>query len=140
MENASKALIMAAAALIAVGLISIFMYVFTAISEYSSQTQAQQISNQIIAANRYFVEAAYDTDLAKAGIQIYGYDVYNLIGKAKDINDDPDGEVEITIVGNPFGEELSEDEKASLSSIKYTYKYYMDSMGYVNKIEFISEV
>ena len=89
MENASKALIIAGAVLITVALITMFLYVFNAIGQYQQQTQAQQQSNQVIAANRFFVESAYDLDPSKSGVQIYGYDVYNLMRKAKNINNNP---------------------------------------------------
>lgn len=142
MENASKALIMAGAVLIAVAIISIFIYVFSAIGNFRSQEQAQLQSNQIIAANRFFVESAFDMDSTAYGIQIYGYDVYNIIRKIADINNDPDGAVEIenassyteenfvTIVDGEIIKNL-----ANLNGL-YTYNYYFDSEGYVNRVSF----
>lgn len=129
MENASKALIMAGVILISVMLISLFIYVFTAIGEYKSQTQAQQQSNQIVAANRFFVESAYDINSLRPGVQIKGYDVYNLIGKANDINENPDSPNYI--------ENYSGLSVATVDLNKeYTYTYGLDSEGYVNSINF----
>ena len=138
MENASKALIIAGTVLITVALISIFLYVFNAIGQYQNQTQAQQQSNQVIAANRFFVESAYDLDASKAGVQIYGYDVYNLMRKAKDINNNPDAEnyieMQSPVSETSFvnGTEKNEDNLKK----KYTYSYSFDSEGYINKITF----
>lgn len=131
MENASKALIIAGVIVISVALISIFMYIFTAIGEYKSNSQAQLQSNEIIAANRFFVESAYDLDSSKPGVQIYGYDVYNLIRKANDVNDNPDSEIWITT-------NLTEATFNNQSNLKkmYTYSYTMDSLGYVNELKF----
>lgn len=131
MENASKALIIAGVILISVALISIFMYIFTAIGEYRSNSQAQLQSNEIIAANRFFVESAYDLDSSKPGVQIYGHDVYNLIRKANDVNDNPDSEFWITT-------NLTEATFNNQSNLKkmYTYSYTMDSLGYVNALKF----
>ena len=131
MENASKALIMAGMILISVALISIFMYVFTAISDYKSDSQAQLQSNEVIAANRFFVESAYDIKPGQEGVQIHGYDVYNIIRKAKDIKDNPDSEFMIEIKGG-----VSEvNAKNNLNGV-YTYSYTFDSLGYINTITF----
>lgn len=131
MENASKALIIAGAILIAVMLISLFMYVFGTISEYNTQTKAQLYSNHITASNRFFVESAYDVNLSMPGIQIYGYDAYNIIKKANDINEDADAPVIIEINGGYSASSFDTVDK--LKSI-YTYSYGMDIEGYVNSI------
>lgn len=140
MENASKALIMAGAVFIAVMLISLFIYVFSAIGNFNSQTQAQQYSNQVIAANRFFVESAYDINSSVGGVQIMGYDAYNIIRKALDINDDPDAAVTIDIIAPSYttfdrdsDSILDETERANMKK-EYNYSYSMDSEGYVNKI------
>ena len=130
MENASKAIIMAGAILISVALISIFMYVFTAISDYKSDSQAQLQSNEVIAANRFFVESAYDIKPSQAGIQIKGYDVYNIIRKAKDINENPDSEFMVEIYGL-----TEENAKNNLNGV-YTYSYSFDSLGYIEAVTF----
>ena len=130
MENASKALIMAGAVLISVMLISIFMYVFTAIGDYKSDSQAQLQSNEVIAANRFFVESAYDLNPGQEEVQIKGYDVYNLIRKAKDIKENPDSPFMVEVYG-----ETEEGAKNNLDGM-YTYKYTFDSLGYVNSITF----
>ncbi|MBO5141583.1 MAG: hypothetical protein J6C46_01060 [Clostridia bacterium] len=139
MENASKALIIAGVMLISVALISLFVYVFSAIGEYNSQTQAQQYSNEIIAANRFFVESAYDVDSLNPGVQIYGYDVYNLIGKAMDINENPDSPNYIEIEGASKEDFKDSDGKKKIENLttkKYTYDYGFDSEGYINRITF----
>lgn len=139
MENASKALIIAGAMLISVALISLFIFVFSAIGTLSGQEQAQQASNQVIAANRFFTESAYDRDPGRAGIQVYGYDAYNLIRKADDMNDSVKSEVEITIDANrslfSFDAQgfLTDAGKANMLSL-FDYSYSMDGEGYVNYI------
>ena len=130
MENASKALIMAAAVLISVMLISIFMYVFTAIGDYKSDSQAQLQSNEIIAANRFFVESAYDINSGQSGVQIKGYDVYNIIRKARDINENPDSPFMIDVYG------MNEENAKNNLNGTYTYSYTFDSLGYINTITF----
>ena len=139
MENASKALIIAGAVLISVALRSRFMYVFSAIGEYKGQTQAQQQSNQVIAANRFFVESAYDVSSSAPGVQIYGYDVYNVIRKAEDINTNPDSpnyiENESSVNASSFVLEDGTLNKANLTKL-YTYSYGFDSDGYINSIDF----
>lgn len=146
MENASKALIMAGAVIIAVMLISLFMYVFTAISDYNSQTQAQRQSNNIIASNRFFVESAYDINGSRAGVQIKGYDAYNIIRKARDVNNNANSPVTIEL-NIPYNESffdsgadglLTEEEKLRLQK-QFDYSYTMDIEGYINKIT-LSEV
>lgn len=143
MENASKAIMIAGAVLIAVALISMFIYVIDVVGDYKAQNQVQQLSNQIIASNKFFVESANDISTTRAGIQIYGYDVYNLIRKAEDINDDIDNEIEIDIrfIGalTKEGFDFTTDEaKSNLSVLEreYTYEYFMDEEGYVNLIRF----
>jgi len=147
MENASKALIMAGAVLISVAIMSIFIYVFTAIGDLNSATQAQHLSNQVIAANRFFVESSYDVDSTIFGIQIYGYDVYNIIRKIKDLNNNETVPVTITInshlteqsfVSNPDSKVLTDRDKIYLLK-KFTYSYNIDVDGYVCSVTF-SEV
>lgn len=141
MENASKALIIAGAVLVSIALISIFMYVFTAIGHYRSSSQAQLQSNQVIAANKFFVEAAYDVNHTAAGIQIYGYDVYNIIQKANDINNNPDSpnfiEIKSSISANSLvsKKELTPQNITNLNK-QYNYTYTFDSEGYVDMVKF----
>lgn len=140
MENASKALIIAAAVLVAVAIMSIFIYVFTAIGDYNAQSQAQLQSSQITAANRFFVESAYDVNSEKNGVQIYGYDVYNILRKASDINENPNApvtiEIDCAVSKTMFVASdgiLTEGNKMNLKK-QYTYSYSFDSEGYINKI------
>ena len=144
MENASKALIIAGAILIAVALISLFIFVFSAIGEFNSQTREQQYSNQVIAANRFFVEAAHDVDSSNPGIQIYGYDAYNIIRKAEDVNNDVGAPVTIDVNMNDSYFGVGTDGIVTADGLtklkkKFRYSYEMDSEGYVIKIT-LSEV
>ena len=141
MENASKALIIAGAILIAVMLISLFMYVFGAISEFNTNTQAQRYSNHITASNRFFVESAYDVNPSMSGIQIYGYDAYNIIRKAKDVNEDENAEVVIEINSSLSIENFDSDGDGKFTDAEieklrkqFTYSYSMDLEGFVNRI------
>lgn len=137
MENASKALIIAGMVLISVMVISLFMYVFSSIMEFQTDSKAQLQSSQITAFNRFFVES-YDLDYGKSGYQINGSDVYNIIRKVDDINNNPDIDVEITISPNTYvatffksGDEIKDSMKET-----YTYEYTLGSDGYVRKINF----
>lgn len=140
MENASKALIIAGATFIAIMLISLFMFVFNAIGDYFGQQQAQQYSEQITAANRFFVESAYDVNPSVAGVQVYGYDAYNIIRKAEDVNNNPDSPIIIEITGSITANNFvnSSDSTVNITNLEkeYTYRYYMDTDGYVTRISF----
>lgn len=141
MENASKALIIAGAVLIAVALISMFMYVFSAIGDLRSQEQAQLQSNYIVAANRFFVESAYDVNPSVAGVQIYGYDVYNIMKKAEDVNNNPDAPNFIQVTSSVSQSSLVSVGELSAGNItnlkkQYTYTYGFDSEGYINRVTF----
>ena len=80
MENASNALIMAGSVLVAVILISIAMYVFNTLRAYSEASSSEETSAQIEAFNRYFMYASYFNEPIK------GYDAYNAVCKALDLN------------------------------------------------------
>ncbi len=80
MDNASKALLMAGAVLITVLVISLTMYIVSAIRSYSEGEAMATSSSQIEAFNRYFVY------LAPSGSKIKGYEAYNVICKAYDLN------------------------------------------------------
>ena len=151
MENVSKALVMAGATLLAVLLISLFMWFLNALRDYNSANVVQQnsISNEKI--NRYFVYAA------DYGSVISGVDAYNLFNKAYDINlSFPEYEIEIPSVdigGKSFSSNTSlENYLSNINSIwndetilkslinsKYQYYYYLNEVGRVSKIELIKK-
>ncbi len=83
-DNASKALIMAGATLIAVLVVSLAMYMINVFRDYSESASLRNRSSQDESFNRYFVFSDIN------GGRVYGYDAYNLIGKVIEINEDLD--------------------------------------------------
>ncbi|MBR3280390.1 MAG: hypothetical protein IKI57_00905 [Clostridia bacterium] len=82
MDNVSKALIMAGAVFIAILIISVFVYSLGIIREYNYNSSTLTAAVQNESFNRYFI---YATVPSAYGV-IKGYDAYNLIEKAADMN------------------------------------------------------
>lgn len=89
MENASKALIMAAEILIGVMIISIGVYLFSTMGEYSADTTAQMQEAQISQFNNQFLKY-YGTQAIDNGktepIKCTIHDIIGLANLAKKIN------------------------------------------------------
>ncbi len=95
MENASNALIMAGAVLIAVIIISVFLLVVGLVREYNATSSSEKLAAQVEAYNRFFVYSKYYNEST-----IKGFDAYNIICKALDMNQELDDEFQITIKVN----------------------------------------
>lgn len=146
MENASKALLIAGAVLIAVLLISLTMYVFNVITKYTEQSSIQSYSTQAEAFNRYFVYSSNDVDGNRAnGVQIKGSEAYNIIAKINDINDDEWAmdEIEVILNGSSISGVPNEENFLSVTAGEgirkddkiYTYSYTINSAtGLVNRV------
>ena len=79
MENASKALIMAATILIGVAILSLGVYLFTYFGNYAKGVEDENRANQIAQFNSQF--------LSYQGKDLTIYDVITLANMAKDYND-----------------------------------------------------
>ena len=90
MENASKALIMAAEILIGVMIISIGVYLFSTMGEYSADTTAELQEAQISQFNNQFLKY-YGTQTIEGGepepIRCTIHDIIGLVNLAKKINE-----------------------------------------------------
>jgi hypothetical protein len=128
MDNASKAIVFAGSVLIAILIISLTMYFFNVYRDFNSsmdrvnQTQATQ------QFNRFFVDSCPN------GATIFGYDAYNIIQKALEINNDSDSPTYINIYGDNVTYSDLDGDYSSLSD-NYIYTYTIsESTGYVESI------
>ena len=97
MENASKALLMAAGVLIGVLILSLGVYLFVNFSQHASQTYDQIKEDQINQFNSEFV--------ALQGKNITIYDVISVVRKAREYNEvnevnDEDNGIKVTLKGH----------------------------------------
>ena len=98
MGNASKAILMAGAVLIAVMLISLTIYFFNALKNYNSNMNSQEKMTQIESFNRFFTFAQPSNNG-----RITGADMINIMGKIRDyskVYQDPDYTFTVTINAN----------------------------------------
>ncbi len=154
MENASKALIIAGATLIAVLLISLAMWFLNALRDYNSDVANQEKMTEIEAFNRFFIYSRPNDGL------ITGSEMINIIGKAVDYNaiyQDVDHYVEIHVSGikfsgaslpsfsstlplagwNKFIEDVGKSSDTLLWQRRVRYNYEYDpNVGRVYKINF----
>lgn len=106
MENASKALIMAASVLIAIVIISAFILMMSNLTSYQESSYQSNVSAQIAEFNNQYT--TYD----RSGIR--GSDMISLMNKISDYNKRNTGEVgftemQITIKMNGYNDELAFD-------------------------------
>lgn len=131
MDNAAKALIAAGGVLIAMLVITLSMYLvemFRSGYEMNSQTlRARQVNE-------------FNSHFTKYGNTITGVDVYNILGKVKEVNNDYDAIIDhIQTLGvvneDNYMKYFYFTEKVMNS---FTYNYYFNGEGIVNKIEITS--
>lgn len=128
MSNASKAIIIAGGLLIAVLVISLCMYAYTAFkSIYADNMKLYDVA-QIESFNLFFVGFPSE---------ITGYEAYNIIGKIEDTNKSPDSITTIVYSGIDKKSEFYFTENFER---KYSYFYEIDEDGLIsavtiNKIE-----
>ena len=163
MDNVSKAVLYAGAILIAVGLISLTLLVFQSFREYNGLNRDAQVTQETLDFNKFFVESYYSIDgtYSANGARISGFDVYNILVKIDDINNNPNRFYDIDISASNMtkvtrirniinkyksstavnheqimkGRKLDDADKAVLESTNYYYKYEIsNSGGYVRKI------
>ena len=130
MDNASKALIMAGAVLIALLIMTLFMYALNVFRDYSEDMSTLTGTTQQESFNRYFV---YATILNQ---RIRGYDAYNVMGKALDMNQNLDSRNQIRVVLNGVSinsiPATLKDDKTWLER-EFTYSYSL-SNGKVSEV------
>ena len=151
MDNASKALIMAGGLLIAVLIISLAMYIVNVFRDYNENASLLNRSSQDEAYNRYFEYSFHDVDPTIPDVQIYGYDVHNLIQKVLDIDEDNDyydtdqvstfakgPSIQFGIINTSTASIIRQYLLPSFSgdnlSKKYTYRYQYGNNGRINTI------
>ena len=125
MENASKALLMAAVILISVIILSIAVYLFTYFSDYARGVEDDVRANQIAQFNSQF--------LSYQGKELTIYDVITLANLAKDYNQENEYtsgvKGYITVTATPFSGEISESSSNDISTISEDKIYVMDRAG-----------
>lgn len=136
MENASKALIMAAEILIGVMVISIGVYLWTTLGNYSAETTAQIAETQLEQFNNQFLKyyGTVTTDSGISSIKCTIHDIVGLANLANRINE-----------SNGFTEE---GETYSISNSSYyiqidvkigTTTYRLENKSQSDLIELIKE-
>ena len=130
MDNASKALIMAGAVLIAILIISLFMYSFNKITDYNYNTSTLTAAAQNESFNRYFVYATTD------GF-VKGFDAFNLVSKAADMNNtlDPANKIRINVDGATVENVDSRINDDAWLKRTFSFEYTFNTDGKVNYIE-----
>ena len=147
MENASKAFIIAGATLIAVMLISMFMWFFNTLKGYNASSSSSTRDLEIESFNRYFLYIApKDSDIS-------GIDALNIYNKLIDLREAYDVET-ISLVGSfeiggyTFTNDTTSsdyynnirsitnnlDVISNISRAVYGYNYSYDSDGRVSTI------
>lgn len=129
MENASKALVMAAGVLIGVLLLSLAVYLFADFGATSARINAQNAEKQLIEFNSKFT--SYEGFKDKDGNwKITIYDIISLASYAKEYNKFYEGTTESKInvsIGNTNISSKTEDEYKELINT------YVDSTGIIKK-------
>ncbi len=136
MDNASKALIMAGAVLIALLVISVFLYAINQYSKYMESMSAIDATVEAESFNRYYLYAAQN------GGTITGFDAYNVMAKALDmnVNIEPQNRITVTFKGSTI---TNISQIAQLKDIdhnlhgveaNYVYTYRWGTDGKINQI------
>ena len=156
MDNISKALTMAGAMLIAIMLISLFMWFIEQVRIYNGDVTRQANYTEIESFNRYFV---YAQGVSDDNNHITGIDMINLIGKVRDVNNnfaDFGYTIDVTTNGiftdaniknlenvdvdnatwNLSIEKVSTSTDPALTDRIITYEYGYDDRGRINRLLF----
>lgn len=128
MENASKALLMAAVILISVIILSLGVYLFVYFSDYAKGVNDDIKTTQIEQFNSQF--------LSYQGKDLTIYDVITLANLAKDYNQENGYEVNvdsskplgyITVIATPFNGKISENASNDISEIEEDQIYIIEN-------------
>lgn len=120
MENASKALLMAGGILIAMITITVFVYMFSQISEMKNITDKDTSQEELLAYNQAF--EAYNKKL------MYGADIISVINKAIDNNKRYDVEAP-EFYDNMYHVNVTFKLKSELAVTEETYSNTGDRIG-----------
>ena len=124
MDNASKALIMAGGILIAILVISLSVYMLTTARGVADASERRITASQIESFNRFFI--SYPDEIT-------GLDVYNIIGKIEDIENDVSA---VSIAPTYSGATKGAVYQTENFSDKYGYKCFYGSNGAIDRVEF----
>ena len=86
MDNINKALLMAGGVLITIMVISVLVYSINSYRSYAERMSAITASSQNESFNRFFTYMSLKSALSPDKVNIRGYDAYNVINKAIDMN------------------------------------------------------
>lgn len=127
MDSASKAIIIAGGFLIGILVISVSMYMLTAFRNFYDRSMDEFEAQQIMEFNSFFTQ--YDT-------VIQGYEAYNIIGKAYDINQDEDVNYFISFNNSTINPDNLDSTFYFTENLKnkYNYSYTFDADGAINNI------
>jgi len=125
MDNASKAIIIAGATLLAVGLISLFMMFYNTIRNYNTNIDKNQVKQEVSEFNKFFLQYTYDVEPSIAGSQIYGYDVYNVLSRVYEL-DRSDDLPEIQYIFYGYNVNVTKPGTAGFQDIKTLLKNEFD--------------
>lgn len=127
MDSASKAIIIAGGFLVGVLVISVSMYMLTAFRSFYDSSMNEFEAQQIMEFNSFFTQY---------GNVIKGYDAYNIIGKAYDINQDNDVNYFISFKNSTINPDNLEQTFYFTENLNnnYNYSYTFDADGAINNI------
>ncbi|MBQ9267762.1 MAG: hypothetical protein IJ217_05780 [Clostridia bacterium] len=124
MDNASKALIMAGGMLIAILIISLSVYMLTTARGVADASERRITASQIESFNRFFI--SYPDEIT-------GLDVYNIIGKIEDIENDVSA---VSIAPTYSGATKAQVTLTENFKDKYAYSYSYGSNGAIASVSF----
>ena len=133
MDNASNALIIAGSVLIAVLIITVSMYALRSYRDYAESQSSLTASTQNEAFNRYFTYSAENNS------KIRGYDAYNIMAKALDMNENLDtrDKIDVYLSGtkiNNISALASYKTNVSWLTKEFTYNYRWGTNGKINRV------
>lgn len=133
MDNASKALLMAAGILIAIAIMGIAMSMINSARSFVSTTVEEEFALEVSRHNRFFEGYSYSEVLN-------GIDVVNIKNKINSLNEDFDEGLTILSsrfrdnIGTVAPELFGEDRSYYFLRNRYTYEYSVDSSGIITGI------
>ena len=134
MDSSTKAILMAGGILIGVILISLFMYALTSFREFSTRENEKRFALEILEYNSQF-------DAYVPNKRVEAYQIYNLLGKAIDVQLDDDSPFSLAVNGMESSSELKAQRETMFHytdalSGDYLIKSVQYTDGYVSAINF----
>ena len=118
MDNAAKAIIIAAGFFIGIMIITLFMYMLTSFRSFQSASDFAKENLEINSFNNMFNEYIY-AQSGDSGTTIRGYQLYNLLGLVAELNSKSDNMFYVSINGSSFNS----------TAIRDNYFYYTDRLN-----------